>query len=118
MMKTLPPLAPGRKIRRLASELGKDYRLRSLDMKNGLYRDLGGDKTLVVNDLDTILDDDYTCTIVIYTGDKETSKENFKGTKEELIAKLENAGKEPKKAAPKKEAPKKEAPKAEPKSEE
>ena len=46
--------APGRKIRRICSSLGTDYKIKRSDVKNVIWRDLGNGRALEVTGLDNL----------------------------------------------------------------
>ena len=87
--------APGRKIRRICSSLGTDYKIKRSDVKNVIWRDLGNGRALEVTGLDN-LTEAVDGTIIVYeiTTDKDLETVPFAGTPEELKALLD-AGETP-----------------------
>ena len=82
--------APGRKIRRICSSLGTDYKIKRSDVKNVIWRDLGNARALEVTGLDN-LTEAVDGTIIVYeiTTDKDLETVPFAGTPEELKALLD-----------------------------
>lgn len=71
--------APGRKIRRICSSLGTDYKIKRSDVKNVIWRDLGNGKALEVTGLDN-LTEAVDGTIIVYeiTTDKDLGNSSLR----------------------------------------
>jgi len=93
MPRTAPPYNPGRKIRRICSELGPEYKVRSIDNINIIFGQTENGDIVEIRGLDNV-DAKIEAEVKIMAGDTLKKTFLFNGdSSEELAAKIAKAGK-------------------------